>query len=193
MVDVGDDGGISDVCSLGQGRARLVWAAMEALAVSTRHRRAERIANGIYGTIVTAATMSVVSDKRWDEPLKTSAQVLITVIVFWLAHSFAIGVAQRATAESSVEGGDAIRDLRATWPMVAAAFPLLIPMLLAGLGVFTYSTGLWVSYGLAIAILASWGVVIGERRGLGRAATATLMVLVGFLGLMLIALKEFVH
>ena len=176
-----------------KGRARLVWAAMEALTVSARHRRAERIANGIYGTIVTAATMSVVSDKRWDEPLKTSAQVLITVIVFWLAHSFATGVAARATAESSVEGGDAIRDLRATWPMVAAAFPLLIPMLLAGLGVFTYSTGLWISYGLAIAILASWGLVIGERRGLSAGAKAKLVVASGTLGLLLITLKEFVH
>ena len=166
---------------------------MEALTVSARHRRAERIANGIYGTIVTAATMSVVSDKRWDEPLKTSAQVLITVIVFWLAHSFAIGVAARATAESSVESGDAIRDLRATWPMVAAAFPLLVPMLLAGLGLFTYSTGLWISYGLAIAILASWGLVIGERRGLSGGAKAKLVVASGTLGLLLITLKEFVH
>ena len=166
---------------------------MEATAVATRHRRAERIANGIYGTIVTAATMAVVSDKRWDEPLKTSAQVLFTVIVFWLAHSFATGVAARATAESSVEGGDALRDLRATWSMVAAAFPLLVPMLLVGLDVFTYQTGLWISYGLAIAILASWGLVIGERRGLGRSAKATLTVVIGVLGLALIALKEFVH
>ena len=156
---------------------------MEALDASARHRRAERIASGIYGTIVTAATMAVVSDKRWDEPLKTSAQVLITVMVFWLAHSFATGVAQRATAESSVEGGDAIRDLRGTWAMVAAAFPLLVPMLLVAVDVFTYQTGLWVSFGLAIAILASWGVVIGERRGLGRGAKATLTVVIGVLGL----------
>ena len=161
--------------------------------MDNRHRRAERIANGIYGTIVTAATMSVVSDKRWDEPYKTSAQVLITVVVFWLAHSFAQGVAQRATAESSVEHGDAMRDLRATWPMVAAAFPLLVPMVLVGLKVFDYDTGLWISYGLAIAILASWGLVIGERRHLGRFGRAKLVIASGSLGLALITLKEIVH
>ncbi|HYI35913.1 MAG TPA: hypothetical protein VEX39_04880 [Thermoleophilaceae bacterium] len=166
---------------------------MEAMAADSRHRHAERIANGIYGTIVTAATMSVVSDKRWDEPFKTSAQVLATVVVFWLAHSFAHGIAQRATAESSVEHGDAMRDLRATWPMVAAAFPLLVPMVLVGFKVFTYNTGLWVSYGLAIVILASWGLVIGRRRRLGRGRTAGLVMASGTLGLLLITLKEIVH
>lgn len=166
---------------------------MEAIAADSRHHRAERIANGIYGTIITAATMSVVSDKRWDEPFTTSAQVLVTVVVFWLAHSFAQGVAVRATAESSVEHGDVIRDLRATWPMVAAAFPLLAPMVLVGLDVFTYNTGLWVSYGLAVAILGSWGLVIGKRRRLGRGATAKLVLASGALGLLLITLKEVVH
>ena len=77
--------------------------------------------------------------------------------------------------------------------MVAAAFPLLVPMLLVGLDVFTYSTGLWISYGLAIAILASWGLVIGERRGLSGGAKAKLVVAIGTLGLLLITLKEFVH
>jgi len=166
---------------------------MEAAAVPNRQHRAESIANGIYGTIVTSATMSVVSDKRWDEPFKTSAQVLATVVVFWLAHSFAQGVAVRATAESTVEHGDIRRDLRATWPMVAAAFPLLIPMVLVGLKVFSYDTGLWISYGLSIVILASWGLVIGQRRQLGTGATAKLVVASGTLGLLLITLKEVVH
>ena len=110
-------------------------------------------------------------------------QVLITVVVFWLAHSFAQGIAQRVTAESSVEHGDAMRDLRATWPMVAAAFPLLIPMVLVGLKVFDYDTGLWISYGLAIAILASWGLVIGERRHVGTGARVKLVLASGSLGL----------
>ena len=166
---------------------------MEAVAVPDRQHRAESIANGIYGTIVTSATMSVVSDKRWDEPFLTSLQVLATVVVFWLAHSFAHGMAVRATADSSVEHGDVARDLRATWPMVAAAFPLLVPMVLVGLNVFEYDTGLWISYALSILILASWGLVIGERRQLGRGAKAKLVVACGVLGLLLITLKELVH
>ena len=139
------------------------------MAAQARHEREEGISGAIYGTIITAATMSVVSDKRWDEPFLTSAQVLVTLVVFWLAHAFAHGVAVRVT-DDEPHPREMIHDLRATWPMVGAAFPQLAPMVLVGLGVFTYDTGLWIAYGLAVAILASYGVVIARRRRLGRPA-----------------------
>ena len=43
----------------------------------------------------------------------------------------------------------------ASWPMVAAAFPQLAPMVLVGLNVFTYNTGLWIAYAVAVLTLAS--------------------------------------
>ncbi len=165
---------------------------MEALAARIRHDREEAIAGAIYGTILTAATMSVVSDKRWDKPFLTSVQVLATLTVFWLAHAYAHGVAVRVT-EDHPRPHELAHDLRATWPMVGAAFPQLAPMVLVGLNVFSYDTGLWIAYGLAVAILASYGVVIGRRRGLGRAGTLKLVAASGVLGLLLITLKEVIH
>ena len=165
---------------------------MEALAAQTRHDREEAIAGAIYGTILTAATMSVVSDKRWDKPFLTSVQVLVTLVVFWLAHAFAHGVAVRVTEEEP-HPREMAHDLRATWPMVPSAFPQLAPMVLVGLNVFSYETGLWIAYGVAVAILASYGVVIARRRRLGAGGTAKLVAASGLLGLILITLKEFVH
>jgi len=136
--------------------------------------------------------MSVVSDKRWDEPFLTSAQVLVTLAVFWLAHSFAHGVAVRVT-DDEPHPREMVHDLRASWPMVAAAFPQLAPMVLVGLHVFTYDTGLWVAYGLAVATLASYGVVIARRRRLGTVSTVRLVAVIGILGLILITLKELIH
>jgi hypothetical protein len=155
--------------------------------------RVELVANGVYGTILAAATMSVLSEKVYDEPLKLSAEVVGTLLVFWLAHAFALGIAHEAVGEDE-EGPDTVREqLGVTWPMVAAAFPLLVPLFLAAVGVFSTDVGLWVSYLLAIAILASWGLVIGRRRGFGLAHKAWLMAASGGLGLLLITLKELVH
>jgi len=152
----------------------------------------ETIAAAIYGTIITAATMTVVSEKRWDEPISTSGQVLFTVAVFWLAHSFAQGMAVRATADGAAPRRFT-RDLRSTWPMMAAALPQLAPMALVGIDAFSYDTGLWISYGLAVATVASWGVEIGHRRRLGPPATLRLAAASGLLGLVLITLKEIIH
>jgi hypothetical protein len=154
--------------------------------------RVELVANGVYGTILAAATMSVLSEKVYDQPLKLSAEVLGTLLVFWLAHAFALGIAQEAVGED--EGPDTVREqLVVTWPMVAAAFPLLVPLFLAAVGVFSTDAGLWVSYVLAIGILGSWGLVIGRRRGFGLVHKAWLMAASGGIGLLLITLKELVH
>jgi hypothetical protein len=155
--------------------------------------RVELVANGVYGTILAAATMSVLSEKVYDEPLKLSAQVVGTLLVFWLAHTFALGVAHRAVGNEEDGVNSAREELAVTWPMVAAAFPLLVPLFLAAVGVFSTDTGLWVSYALAIAILASWGLVIGRRRRLSLGGKAGLVLASGALGLMLITLKQLVH
>jgi hypothetical protein len=155
--------------------------------------RVELVANGVYGTILAAATMSVLSEKVYDEPLKLSAEVVGTLAVFWLAHTFALGIAHGAVGEED-EGPDTVRDqLTITWPMVGAAFPLLVPLFLSAAGVFSTDTGLWVSYVLAIAILASWGLAIARRRALSVARTIWLMGASGGIGLLLITLKELVH
>jgi hypothetical protein len=165
-----------------------------ALAVSREQsgHRVELVANGVYGTILAAATMSVLSEKVYDEPLKLSGEVVGTLVVFWLAHTFALGIAHRAVGDDP-EADTAYEQLMITWPMVAAAFPLLIPLFLAHLGVFSTDAGLWISYIMAIAILASWGLAIGRRRGRGVLASAWLMLASGGLGVLLITLKELVH
>jgi hypothetical protein len=155
--------------------------------------RVELVANGVYGTILTAATMSVLSEKVYDKPLRLSAEVVVTLLVFWLAHAFSLGIAHEAVGGDEEGPGTVREQLAVTWPMVAAAFPLLVPLFLASVGVFSTDVGLWVSYALAIAILASWGLVIGRRRGFGRAHKAWLMAAIGGLGLLLITLKELVH
>lgn len=155
--------------------------------------RVELVANGVYGTILAAATMSVLSEKVYDEPLKLSAQVVGTLVVFWLAHTFALGVAHRAVGNEEDGVNSTREELAITWPMVGAAFPLLVPLFLAAVDVFSTDTGLWISYALAIVILASWGLVIGRRRRLGLGGKTWLVVASGALGLLLITLKELVH
>ena len=148
-------------------------------------------AAAIEGLIITAATLTVVSEKRWDDPLLTSAQVFATIVVFWLAHVFAHGVAVRATTASPAAG--VLHDMRESWPMVAASLPQLAPMLLVGRYGISYDTALWLSFGIAVAGVAIWGL----RLSYVRAGTA--LQSVGFvaasvaLALVLLSLKQIVH
>jgi hypothetical protein len=164
----------------------------EALYGVGRSRWVELTANAVYGTILTEATISVVSEKVYDDPIQLSLKVLATLVVFWLAHTFALGM-----AEGAIPGGTDRRTIGDqminTSPMVVAAVPLLLPLFLAEASVFSTDAGLWISYGLATAILAGWGYVIARSRGLGTARTLRLMSITGILGLLLITLKEVVH
>lgn len=157
-----------------------------------RSRSVELTASAVYGVILTEATISVVSEKVYDDPLKLSLKVVATLVVFWLAHSFAVGM-----AEGAIPGGTERRtvgeQLIDTSPMVLLAVPLLLPLFVADGTALTIDAGLWISYALATVLLTGWGYVIARSRGLGTAGTLRLMSITGILGLLLISLKEFVH
>lgn len=148
-------------------------------------------AAAIEGLIITAATLTVVSQKRWDQPLLTAAQVFATIVVFWLAHVFAHGVAVRATSGSPAAG--VVHDLRESWPMVAASLPQLAPMLLVGRYGISYDHALLVSFAVAVLGVAVWGLRLSIVRGGGPLQALGFVGASVTLAIVLITLKELVH
>ncbi len=121
----------------------------------------------------------------------TTAQVVSTVIVFWLAHAYALTLAHR-TAGSS--GARRMRhQLAQTWTLVGSAGPPLAVMLLAhALGSSARSAidiGSWV----CVLALAACGLLAGRReKRTVRGAILTSLGAAG-LGLVMIALKSIIH
>ena len=92
--------------------------------------RAEQLAGGIYGTIVVAGLLAATGPDDDPEVWPTALWVIVTVLVFWLAHSWSLSIARRATGMDAEHRG-----LRQTlahhWPIFQAAFPPVVVMFVA--------------------------------------------------------------
>ena len=154
--------------------------------------RAEQLAGGIYGTVVVAGLLA--STGADDDPVvwPTALWVVVTVVVFWLAHSWARTMARRATGLA-----DRRREMRESlarhWPLVQLAFPPIIVMLIARALGASDETAILIAGCSCIVLLAAWGVAVGrqEHESLGRiVATAAGSA---FLGAVMVLLKVAIH
>jgi hypothetical protein len=154
--------------------------------------RAEQLAGGIYGTVVVAGLLAATGPDDDPEVWPTALWVVVTVVVFWLAHSWARTMARRATGLA-----DRRREMRESlarhWPLVQSAFPPIVVMLVARLLGASDETAILIATCSCIVLLAGWGVVVGRqehespRRVVGTAAGCAL------LGALMVLLKVVIH
>jgi hypothetical protein len=154
--------------------------------------RAEQLAGGIYGTVVVAGLLAATGPDDDPEVWPSALWVVVTVVVFWLAHSWARTMARRATGLA-----DRRREMRESlarhWPLVQSAFPPIVVMLLARALGASDETAILLAACSCIVLLAGWGVVVGRQEHespRGVAATAAGCALLG--GLMVL-LKVVIH
>jgi hypothetical protein len=154
--------------------------------------RAEQLAGGIYGTVVVAGLLAATGADSDPVVWPTALWVVVTVVVFWLAHSWARTMARRATGLA-----DRRREMRESlvrhWPLVQSAFPPIIAMLIARALGASDETAILIAGCSCIVLLAAWGVAVGrqEHESLGRiVATAAGSA---FLGALMVLLKVVIH
>ena len=145
----------------------------------------------IYGTIITTATMIAAAEGSHDER-EIAATVLVTLIVYWIAHAYAValGSAHGATPFWAVAG----HQLATESPMVLACIlPLAALLLASALGAsFNLSTTIAVWFG--VALLFFWGVQASRRLQLTLVPRLVSAAVFGLLGLGIIVLRVlFVH
>jgi hypothetical protein len=157
-----------------------------------RGARNGNFAAAVYGSILAAGVVASldVGDVRAGDMI---AALGGTMLVFWLAHVGAEGIADRMHDPSPYSW----RRLRAAaswhWPMVQAATGPLVALALAGLGLLRLDTAVTLALCACIAQLVGWGVTVGWRT-FGSWPAALLSGLVdGLLGVVLIVLKTLVH
>lgn len=119
--------------------------------------------------------------------------VLLTQIVYWLAHVYAELVGQRISADRSTTSRQVRHLLEEEWPLVAVSFvPLAIIVLATLLGASSNQAvlaGLWGN----VALLAGWALLAGLRSKL-RVGELLLYVAASLLlGLALVAIKALLH
>ena len=144
-------------------------------------------AGAIYGQILSLAVVAGLSEDSAISALEMLEGLVVTMLVFWLAHAYANLLARGSTGRLSLR---ALREtLEREWPLAQSALPPAIGLLLALVGLISRNAGVVVALALGVIALAAWAAVIG-RLG-GRSVLGTLLIALEStaLGVIIIALK----
>jgi len=145
----------------------------------------------LYGTILVTSVIATLSPNV--PPSSAIVALVVTAFVFALAHSWADAMKASFDERRALTVRDLARTFRHEWPIVRAAFPSCLALLVAAAGVYSTATAFWVATVMNVLLLALWGAEMRRMTG----GNATEIVLAGLfsagIGLLLAALKVIVH
>jgi hypothetical protein len=161
------------------------------VASEVGHETERRLASGIYGLIVASSVLAAGVDD--DSIGHVAVSVLVTLVVYWLAETYAHAMAARHVRGERVDWTHTRRDLRTGWPLVSASFTPLISVVFAAVLGASVGTAQTVGLICATVLLFSSGWVAGRRRGLTGVRLLPGAVVAASFGVALIALKTALH
>jgi hypothetical protein len=142
----------------------------------------------LYGLILVTSVMATLEQDEERVGLMIAALV-ITALVFALAHAWAHALDAAAKARRPLDRHMLAAGVRHEWPIVQAALPASIVLALAATDLYTVATGLWIATAVNVGLLFVWGAALREVAGgtLGQTLLAGLSS--ASLGLLLVLLK----
>jgi small-conductance mechanosensitive channel len=150
-------------------------------------------ASAVYGTVLAGSLIAAEGARDSVDIPRLLGTVLVTQLVFWLAHVYADLVGQRVRSGRRPHWPDVRALLREEWSLVAASYgPLLAVGIAYVLGYGASSAvlaGLWAT----TAVLVLWAVLAGRRGRMRGAELALYVVLSGAFGCALVLLKALLH
>lgn len=155
------------------------------LALGTR----ERIAGSVYGTIVVLAVLADGASAYEHELWKLDALVLASVLILWIAHTYAHGLGEslrlgrRLTRQelSAIIGRELAIPLASVLPLVAIS--------IGALRATDDSTAVWAAVAIGVVTLVTQGVRFARLERLSRMGTIASVAINLSLVLMIVALK----
>ena len=158
-----------------------------------RHATIARLTSAIYGTVLAIALIAAYSAEEDLDALLIAVALLVTLCVFWLAHTQAELVAVRYAVAHPLTREERRDALRHGWPMVEAGFPPALGLLLGAVGLVKDSTAVNIALAIGVAELAAWGIAVGRRERLGTLGTIGVTAANVALGLAVVGLKLVIH
>jgi len=149
----------------------------------------ERLGGYIYGTIVVLAAMIEGQQAYRDGTGHVALIVLLTTVVFWLAHVYAHSLAQSVSTGRRVSRRDVLSIAHRESSIIEAAVLPVAMLGLGKLGAFSLHTAVWLAIACAVAVLVAQGLRYARLEHLGTFATAAIVGANLALGLSLVALK----
>ena len=152
----------------------------------------ERLGGYIYGTIVVLST-TIAASRAYQHSLgHVAALVLITSVVFWLAHVYAHAIARSVASDQHLSRATLAEIAHRESSIIEAAAIPIGALLLGHFGIVSVNTALWLAVGSGLGVLAAQGVAFARAERLGRLATLAIVAVNLGLGLTLVGLKLWV-
>jgi hypothetical protein len=166
---------------------------VEASPQTTRTSDTHAVARTIYGTILITALVAGLSEGEGIDAWQILVSVTATTVVFWAAHVYAEILSKRLAARRRLTRAEVARAMEDELPMIEAGIPAGVALGLAALGFYSTSTGVTLAIGFGVASLFAYGVILGHREGATRMQTLVGACVNGAFGLVIVALKAFIH
>ncbi|HMT04978.1 MAG TPA: hypothetical protein PKD76_05485 [Solirubrobacterales bacterium] len=150
------------------------------------------LSGAIYGTIVSMTVVATASKDVGLSPVEIAAWAASTGFVFWLVHVYAdvVGAGYTTLRDARKHGLHALRD---EWPIVKGAMIPALAMLAAPLGLVDKESASFFAVCAGILALFATGLLIGAREGQNWGRRIMIGSVNAFFGLVILALKIFVH
>jgi hypothetical protein len=161
-------------------------------ALRRAEHKAHEIAGAIYGTILATTVVAAIS----HDPALLQEAILVVVgtsAVFYAAHVYSIIVAARMVAARRLTRREAGAIAAEEWPMLQSSWPIVVALLAGKLGWISETAAIDLAMAVGIGALFFYGVILGLREGKGRLNVLLNALIVGAFGLVILALKIFVH
>ena len=147
-------------------------------------RRQTDFTSAVYGSVVAG---TVIVSAGPVPAIALAVLLVVSGIVFWLAHVYAITV---ANVHGGWEFGAIRRGLRKEWPVAFASIPPALAALTAALFQdFSRTDGAWIALVVAIVEQQVWGYAAVRRSKLSGLAVVRTITLNVVIGLVMVGLK----
>src|SRR5262245_63693604 len=149
----------------------------------------ERLAGFVHGTIVALAVLVAGARAYPHEAGHIAVLVVVTSVVFWLAHVYAHGVGQSVARDRRLTLAELRSVARQEAAVIEAAAVPVAALLLGAVGILSATAAVWLALGAGLAVLAAEGVLFARVERLGWAGTLAIVGVNLALGVSLIGLK----
>jgi hypothetical protein len=152
----------------------------------------QNLSASVYGTILVSSVIVGLAGTNLTAGAMMAA-LAVTALVFAFAHAWSGALARSADDRQALAVGHVLDGIRHEWPMVEAVTPALLALGLAGLGLYSEGSGLWIAIIANTVLLFAWGAILRHRAAGNGMQSLRAGLTTAMLGLALVALKVLVH
>ena len=156
-------------------------------------RTAGSITEAIYGLILATSVIAVSHEYDPSNAGLIGVSVLVTGIVFWMAHVYARVLARSITQHRMLSGSEVREALRHDWPLVEVTVPLVLILALGALDVVADKAAILAATLAVLVELAAAGAYAADASGAGPRGTVASALIAVTLGGAVVLLKALLH